>query len=197
MSDQALFIRIQNEDERAFAILLDRYSNPLYQLIYRRTRDDDDTKDILQDIFISFWKNKANIVIQESVYPYLCRAAKYAVIDLAVKNQRIVAYQHLLAKTEEPMAHSHEQAVIAVELKQQLDAEVSRMPDTMRQVFKMSKEEHLPARDIAALLQISEQTVRNNLTMALKRLKLRLGPEDLVIALPISMVVSAAIASIY
>lgn len=193
LSDKALFTLVQNHSEQAFAILLERYSVKLYDLVYRRTKDDHDTQDILQDIFISFWNNRKKIKIEESVYPYLHRSAKYAVIDLAVKNQRVTAYRSLLDKQEEPFSHSPESSFIAEELKQQYEQEVARMPDTMQQVFRLSREERLSAREIAGILHISEQTVRNNITLALKKLKVSFGQDQLITLLPLGMFVSATL----
>ncbi|EHQ29087.1 RNA polymerase sigma factor [Mucilaginibacter paludis] len=194
LSDKALFALVQDHDERAFAVLLERHSGLVYDLVYKRTRDDDDTKDILQDIFISLWNNREKIRIEESIYPYLHRSAKYAVIDLAIKNQRVTAYQSLLAKQDEPFCHPAETGLIASELQQQYEQEVARMPGTMQQIFRLSRDQQLSAREIALQLQISEQTVRNNITLALKKLRLSLGSDQLIVLLPLSLYISSALA---
>ncbi|RKR83368.1 RNA polymerase sigma-70 factor (ECF subfamily) [Mucilaginibacter gracilis] len=195
LPDKTLFALVQDHDERAFAVLLERYSARVYDLVYKRTRDDDDTKDILQDIFISFWNNRDKIRIEDSIYPYLHRSAKYAVIDLAVRNQRVSAYQSLLAKQDEPFIHPAENSLIAAELRQQYEQEVARMPGTMQQIFRLSRDQHLSAREIAAQLQLSEQTVRNNITLALKKLRLSLGSDQLIVLLPLSLYISSALAA--
>lgn len=193
LQDIDLFALVQDHSEQAFAILLERYSTKLYDVIYKRIKDDDDTKDILQDIFISFWNNRKKIRIEDSAYPYLYRAAKYAVIDLAIKNQRVTAHKSLLSGQEEPFGHSPESMLIAQELKQQYEQEVASMPDTMQQIFRLSREEHLSAREIAGLLKISEQTVRNNITLALKKLRLNLKSDQLIALLPLSVFISATL----
>ncbi|EHQ26140.1 RNA polymerase sigma factor [Mucilaginibacter paludis] len=193
LPDKTLFTLVQDHDERAFAVLLERYSRRMYDLVYKRTRDDDDTKDILQDIFISFWNNRDKIRIEDSIYPYLHRSAKYAVIDLAIRNQRVSAYQNLLAKQDEPFIHPAENSLIADELKLQYEREVARMPGTMQQIFRLSRDQHLSAREIAAQLQLSEQTVRNNITLALKKLRLSIGSDQLIVLLPLSLYISSAL----
>lgn len=194
LSDKTLFTFVQNHDERAFAVLLERYSTRVYDLVYKRTRNDDDTKDILQDIFISFWNNREKITIEDSLYPYLHRSAKYAVIDLAIKNQRITAYHTLLAKQEEPFCHPAETSMIAGELKQHYEQEVARMPATMQQIFRLSRDQHLSTKEIAAILQLSEQTVRNNISLALKKLRVSLKSEQLILLLPLSLYISSTLA---
>jgi DNA-directed RNA polymerase specialized sigma24 family protein len=49
------------------------------------------------------------------------------------------------------------------------------MPDTMRKSFELSRKENLSVKEIAEQMELSEQTVKNNLSMALQRLRLKLN----------------------
>jgi RNA polymerase sigma-70 factor (ECF subfamily) len=64
------------------------------------------------------------------------------------------------------------------ELSELIEGEVSRLPTKMQQVFRMSREEDLSIADIAHKLNVSEQTVKNQLTEALKRLRASLTSRD-------------------
>jgi RNA polymerase sigma-70 factor (ECF subfamily) len=54
-----------------------------------------------------------------------------------------------------------------------LDNEISKMPTTMQSAFNLSRVEGLSIKEIAFRLSISEQTVKNNISLALSRLKLK------------------------
>lgn len=190
-SDPELFTKVQQNNQRAFAVLMDRYSSRLYDYIFRRTRDDDHTRDLMQDIFISLWNRRETVAITDSAWPYLCQSAKYAVIDLLVSNRRLTGYRELLIVQDAPTVFNAEDELIAGELRQQYEAALSRMPDTMQQVFRLSRNEQLSAKEIARKLGLSEQTVRNNLTMALQKLRLSLGPDQLISCIPLAMVIIA------
>jgi RNA polymerase sigma-70 factor (ECF subfamily) len=59
------------------------------------------------------------------------------------------------------------------ELSFMLDNEISKMPTTMQSAFNLSRVEGLSIKEIAFRLSISEQTVKNNISLALSRLKLK------------------------
>ena len=57
------------------------------------------------------------------------------------------------------------------ELKTLLNSEVSLLPERCRQVYKMSRDEYKSNKEIATQLGISEKTVENQITKALKKLR--------------------------
>lgn len=56
-----------------------------------------------------------------------------------------------------------------------IEKEIDALPPKMREVFKLSRQHHLSHSQIAAKLDISEQTVSKQITNALKILRTRLG----------------------
>lgn len=178
-TDQELLTLIQRDDEKAFAVLARRYQEELYHQIYKRLGNDDDTKDVLQNILISFWNNRHHLVTDGSILPYLSRAAKYAVINEYLFRQKKYRFEAYMALFEEPMTQSVEDTLLAEELKQEFDQQLLKMPVVIQEVFRLSREEGLSSKDIAAQLNLSEQTVRNYISSALRSLRLHLKKEDL------------------
>lgn len=179
---------IKNDNELAFACLIDRYQSTLFRYIFRRTQSAADAQDILQDIFIAFWNKRHIIHADETIYPYLFRAAKFEVIDWYVKNDRKVLRENILSEEKYEIDFPAEDFLIARELNQILKSEIDKMPPTMKSVFQLSREEYLSVKEIAQLLAISEQTVKNNISFALKRLRHTLKHEHF-------MVISAVVLS--
>jgi RNA polymerase sigma-70 factor (ECF subfamily) len=79
-----------------------------------------------------------------------------------------------LLEKDEPSVLPVENHVIANELRQELMEEVEKMPDTTKTVFRMSRIEQKSVKEIAITLQLSEQTVKNNISIALKQLRKRM-----------------------
>lgn len=176
-TDEQLLSLVQQDNEKAFETIIYRYNADLYKLIYRRIRVEADTKDILQDIFISFWKNRHTINNSGNLLPYLSKAAYYAVIDWQLQHKKILARQSELLKMPEPVELSHESHVISEELKEQVYAEANKMNTVMRNVFLASRWELKSISEIAQEQQLSQQTVKNYLTLALRRIRLKLKVE--------------------
>ncbi|MBC7508275.1 MAG: HTH domain-containing protein, partial [Ferruginibacter sp.] len=55
-----------------------------------------------------------------------------------------------------------------------INKELESMPDKMKQVFLLSRDEQLSSKKISELLSISDQTVRNQISKAIKRIKITL-----------------------
>lgn len=179
MTDAELLMLVQHEnDEKAFATIVFRYNVVLYKYIYARVRAEHDTKDILQEVLISCWNNRANIKDPEKILAYMKRAAYYSVIDWQVNNKKVLARQGVLLEKDEPSTFPAEDQLIAVELRQKIDKEVAKMNDTMRKIFISSRWESKSIREIAEEYGLSEQTVKNTISLALKRIRLRLQTDQ-------------------
>jgi RNA polymerase sigma factor (sigma-70 family) len=172
LSDAELLSLAQNDNEKAFETIMYRYNEDLYKYIYTRIRDEQDTGDILQEIFISCWKNRHNI---NQLKGYLVRAVKYAIIDWQVENKKLLERQTTLLEKDEPTTFPIENQLISEEIKEEIETEVAKMNETMRRIFVSSRWESKSIREIAQEYGLSEQTVKNNLSLALKRIRLKLN----------------------
>lgn len=178
LPDEELLKRIQLDDQQAFSVIVYRYNLKLYRIVQNRVRMEDDAKDIIQEIFISLWNNRHNIQTT-ALYPYLSRSAFYAVIDWQLLHKKNLSRHHLLLENEEPAVLSIENQVIADELRQELLEEVEKMSDTTKAVFRMSRIDQKSVKEIATVLHLSEQTVKNNISVALKQLRRRMVSDKL------------------
>lgn len=175
-SDDLQFLKKINQgDLTAFKELISRYSDPLFHYINRRICCREDTQEIIQDIFSSLWKNCDRITITDSLSPYLYKAAQLEVIDWMIKNKR---YQSKILKLsaylkQQTAVYTTEDSLVALELEQQIRVEVEKMPPTMQKAFRMSRHNDMPIKEIAKQLALSEQTVKNNITLAVSRLRLK------------------------
>jgi len=171
-TDDELLRMIQANDEKAFAILVYRYDLRLFKIINARIRSEDDAKDILQEIFISFWNNRAQV--GTSVFGYLSRAAFYAVIDWQIENKKQLSRIQLLLEHDEPTTAPIDEYVMANEMHNELLEEIEKLSSTTGTVFRMSRLEQKSIGEIAEELHLSEQTVKNNLSIALQHLRGRI-----------------------
>ncbi len=148
-----------------------RYWDDLFQVAYKRTRHAEDARDIIRDLFISFWNNIGNVDIEENLGAYLFTALRNKILNYFEK--RTIRLDYLLSQIFQPV--ESEEVIFATirtkEIRECVAAVVGAMPPRMREIYILSKEQQITIADIAALLQISSQTVKNQLHTALERIR--------------------------
>ena len=96
--------------------------------------------------------------------------ARNDIINQVRKNKVRLAWEgELVDELKSSMAADAN--LIARELRAEIDAEIIRMPHNMKHCFQLSRQEDQTIKEIALKLSLSEQTVKNNISEALKRLR--------------------------
>lgn len=167
ISDGELLQSVKGDDTNAFEVLYDRYWKALYLKACQRV-DKDEAKDIVQEVMMSLWRRRKAIKANKDgdLAGYLFTAVKYRVISHYAFNTAEIKKTELFEELD-----YHTDALETKELKAIIESAVSRLPARMQQIFRMSREADYSIADIARMLDLSEQTVKNQLTEALKRLR--------------------------
>ncbi len=154
------------------------YWQKLNAFSYTMTQDKDLAQNIVQDVFIDLWERKDDLNIN-AIEPYLFRA---------VKNQIFKHYQNnrfdktiMEDKFEDYIIDNF--STIDPEVTDLLYSLLDKLPEKRKEVLLMYKFQDMSIDQIADELGISKQTVKNQISSALKQL--REGLKDLVWLAPI------------
>ncbi|MGQ7855473.1 RNA polymerase sigma-70 factor [Pedobacter sp. WC2501] len=148
------------------------YWGDIFDAALKKTGDEALAQDITQEIFISLWENHKTINLSGSLAAYLHGAVKYKVINYfrsgSIKEQHQTA---LAALMDEQHTAAADDKLILKELHLEVDAAIALLPEKMQLVFSMSRKQEKSIKEIAAELNVSVQTVKNQISAALKLLK--------------------------
>ncbi|HEY0177993.1 MAG TPA: sigma-70 family RNA polymerase sigma factor, partial [Pedobacter sp.] len=173
-TDQSLITALQNDDPSAFQVLFNRYWKDLYRSAYTRLKDQSEAEDIVQDIFTDIWERRYTLDIATSLPGYLQNALKFKIIRMLSRaDLHKKAVEHLLYRMTEMETTILDVLVIA-DVEQTLSQAISLFPENMRKIFVLRGEDY-SIREIAEALGLAEQTVKNNMTESLRRLKVVLS----------------------
>ena len=179
-SDTDLIALVREGDIAAFRFLYYQHAEKLLGIIHAKVHNVADAEDCLQEIFIKFWNVCTNEEAalhsneNQNIEAYLVTAARNIVFTFYRKEyQRKLL--HKLATTATETDNQAEQNFNRAEIMRLLQLELDTMPAQMRRIFELSRNEGLTVRQIAEKLSLSEQTVKNQVTKALRRLRLRFG----------------------
>jgi len=172
-SDEQLMQLIQDDNRLAFKELYQRHWPQLYVRAFNITGEEETCKDICQEVFIWFWENRQRIKITSSVKGYLYSAIKYKVSNY-IRNHK-VREDYLDKLKNLPENYTTENSIELEELQSIIEDFTHSLPERCGQIFKLSRNEYFSNKEIASKLNISERTVENQISIALKKLRRSLG----------------------
>lgn len=172
ITDEVLFEKIRAGDVKAFDILFMRYY-PLLCAYAKQFVDFDDGQEIVQDVMVWFWENSSMQVIESSPKSYLFRAVKNRCLTLINRNelkQRVVGsmYENQQSQYEDPDFY------VVEELTRNIEAALSRLPESYREAFEMNRFQSMTYNEIAEKLNVSSKTIDYRIQQALKLLRVEL-----------------------
>ena len=133
----------------------------------------DDGQEIVQDVMVWFWENSSMQVIESSPKNYLFKAVKNRCLTLINRNelkQQIVntLYADWQSQYEDPDFY------VVEELTRNIEAALSRLPESYREAFEMNRFQNMTYNEIAQKLNVSSKTVDYRIQQALKLLRVEL-----------------------
>jgi RNA polymerase sigma-70 factor (family 1) len=169
ISDLELFNYFINGSHDAFNELYERYWHVLYKIAYRILSDHEISRDIVQDVFVSFYQLAPHKNIS-NLRAYLLQATKYQCF-MQLRAGKI-AERHLQRLHSISDSNDAEERLAVAELQKIIDDEIAALPDRCREVFHLSRIEYLSNKKIAEQLHISPKTVEHQISKALKNIRL-------------------------
>jgi RNA polymerase sigma factor (sigma-70 family) len=170
-SDLALLEQIKASDHFAFDVLFDRYWEKLYKTAYARLGDDVIAQDIVQEIFIKVWQRRENLIINTSLENYLHGAVRLSVISHFRSQQASDLRMQDALERINLLEDSIESIADYIELEKTLEEAVNGMPEMLKKVY-MLRSDNLSVKAIAGELGLADQTVKNYIAEATRRLRI-------------------------
>lgn len=176
ISDIELLELLSGEDDGyAFNEIYNRYWEKMYGAAYKRLRLTEVAEEIVQDLFTDIWLRRKSLHINSSLPVYLFSAVRYRVINYIHKQLVKNNYEQTIIYSIRDFDNSTEEIVIASDLNNRLKTQVDLLPEKCRAIFELSRNQHKSNKEIAQSLGISEKTVENHITKALRRLRTSLS----------------------
>ena len=169
--DRYLIDRLIADEPDAFEAVYKRYAGDLLSYASQKLSSLEEARDIVQDIFLKLYERRNKLVIEGSLRAYLFAALKYKIIDHIRKYHHKKYYAELLRSVPDHTSNPVLNSLIFNDLNDMVERALHDLPSRTQETFLLSRREHLSIREIAAYMDVSERTVKNQLTTALKRLR--------------------------
>lgn len=161
---------LKEGNTKAFTSIYHLHAPALIAFAASRLPSIEEARDIIQDIFAQLWDNREILQINGSLKAYLFAGVRYRIIDQIRKNVTRKEYTGMITRLYERMIDG-EAVIISRDMQHTLDHAIEDLPKRTKEIYRMSRDHHLAVKEIAHLLGLSEQTVKNQLSTALHHLR--------------------------
>lgn len=174
-SDVELLALCKAGDETGFSEIYDRYWAVLYRHAYKLLKEKPTAQDVVQEVFVTLWDKIPNLELQSSLSSYLYTTVRNKILNVIQKEKiherYITSFGHFIERSETVTDHRIREQM----LRERIEREVAHLPTKMRHVFELSRTQHLSYKEIAQELNLSDKTVKKQVSNAIKILRLKLS----------------------
>jgi RNA polymerase sigma-70 factor (ECF subfamily) len=172
LADDVLLRLLKKSDEKAFVAIFNRYWEKIFLSAYKKLRSKQEAEDLTQNLFAALWDNRNRYEI-DHLFRYLSVGMKNRVIN-HINAKLVKSSQQPGIDAMPGEGNAADQKFALHDLQAALDKALSHLPEKTRTIFKLSRFEKYPVKDIARQLGLTEKAVEYHITQSNKVLGLHL-----------------------
>ncbi len=131
----------------------------------------EEADEIVNDAFLAVWDNRHTLELGQNLKPYLYTVVRNKSLNV-LKKKKIdtLPIEDWFELPQTPADTAHEQMVYK-ETQAIINQAIKRLPPRCQQIFVLSRKELLTHKQIAQIMELSEKTIENQITIAIKAIK--------------------------
>ncbi len=170
MEDSRLIELLREGDPLSFEILFQKYYVRFYNFVFNLTKNSQAAEDIIQNVFMKIWINRASLRPDQSIHNYIYVLSKREMLN-HIRDSKAYVQVERLVMTEQPSEEVTDQSMALKELDERIRRFIADMPEQRRKVFLLSRYRGLTNKEIAEMMGLSVRTVDRHINLALTSLK--------------------------
>ena len=180
LSDKELIVKANNGDAFAFEELIYRYDKMVLRIAFKYTNDDDDAKDIYQEVFIKVYKGLSNFQFKSEFSTWLFRITSNVCISFKKSKQRKQTFSiddsadSYTSNIPDIDSELPDNVLIKSEFSEKLNNAIDTLSPNQKMSFLLKHLEGFKIKEIAEMMNCKEGTIKKYLFDAVRRLKIQL-----------------------
>ena len=163
---------VANSDKQAYNCLFELLWEPMYRYAASIVMDDNLAKDLVQEVWLDYW-NRRKVLQVQNIKSYLYKAVRYQCYK-KLRDTKFNSTQIEIANSlPSPSSVELEEDVVA--LYRKIELIISGLPNRCQEIFRLSRMNDYSNQQIAVALNISQRSVENNISLALRKLRKELA----------------------
>ena len=189
MSDQAdpdavLMLRVKRGDRAAFAELVEKYKQPLFNFVFRTLRDETETEDVAQNTFLQVWKSRARYERTAKFSTWLFTIARNLCLNEIRRRSRHPAesLEETHPEHDDQPSRQYEdkkiflptQNILHSELAKKIEEALAELPENQRTAILLCRQDEVSYEEIAEILGCSLSATKSIIHRGRETLKEKL-----------------------
>jgi RNA polymerase sigma-70 factor (ECF subfamily) len=184
--DAALMLRVKRGDRAAFAELVEKYKQPLFNFVFRTLRDEIETEDVAQNTFLQVWKSRTRYQRTAKFSTWLFTIARNLCLNEIRRRSRHPAesLEETHAEHDDQPSRQYEDKKIFLptetalhgELAQKIEESLAELPENQRTAILLCRQDELSYEEIAEVLDCSLSATKSLIHRGREFLKEKLKP---------------------
>jgi len=160
-------------DEKYFDELFKRYYSMLCIIAYDYVGEKSLAEEMVQDTFLHIWEKRNSISVTPAIKYLLVKSTQNTCLQY-LRKKKIETQSIDTASTDKmivwsddyPLGHLFEKEIVDI-----VDRTIQSFPPQIQKVFMLSRYRNMTYLQIASILNVSENTVKTQIKIALSRLR--------------------------
>ena len=176
-NDKQLLDSLRSGDKDAYTEIYQRYWPILFRHARKLLKNEKDAKDVVQETFISLWTIATDLDQKTLLSPYLYMTVRNKILNIFRHNKVVNSHLTSLDDFMSSGTNITDHLVREKLLIKLIEEEIANLPPRMREVFELKRKSNLSYKEIAEIMDISDLTVKTQMSKAIKILREKFGEQ--------------------
>jgi RNA polymerase sigma-70 factor (ECF subfamily) len=184
--DAALMLLVKQGDEVAFAQLVDKYKQPVMNLVFRMLRDATEAEDLAQNVFVQVFKSAQRYEVSSKFSTWLFTIARNLSLNEIRRRGRHPADSLDVPHPDQPDQPLHQfedkatfsppDSLLQGELQEKIEQAIAELPENQRMALLLCRQDELSYEEIAKVLDCSLPATKSLIHRGRETIKQKLKP---------------------
>lgn len=170
MEEKDILEKVKNGDAAAFALLYDRYWLKVYNFANLYITSSFEISEAVQDVFLKVWESRRFLEAEKNFDGLLFMITRNVIFNYSRRYFNEQNFKMTVLRGINNFYDMEEELEVA-DLKNYIDKLIEQLPPHRQRIFRMSREQHMPNKEIAKQCAVTEKAVQRQITLALKFIK--------------------------
>jgi RNA polymerase sigma-70 factor (family 1) len=170
-TDADLLELIIADNNEAFTVIYNRHFPQLKLFVLKLLKSPELSEDITQEVFMLIWTNRAKLNRVNSIKAYLFISARNRALDCLKAAFRSEVAMSVVIQNYVEHRDVTADGLLDKEYSAFLDRILATLPERSRQIFALCREQNKSYDEVANILGISRNAIKNHMVLAMKVLR--------------------------